>query len=65
MNNVTSGTNSCGVELECTYANGTPIAFTALGGGFCPVSSVINAIQFAFSSGNINSGTISLYGISQ
>jgi len=32
-------------------------------GGYMNTSSVVNAVQFSMNSGNIDSGTIKLYGI--
>jgi hypothetical protein len=31
--------------------------------GYCNVTAAIDAVQFKFASGNIDAGTISLYGI--
>ena len=38
-------------------------AFSAFVGGYCNVTAAIDGVQFAMSSGNIDSGTIKLYGI--
>ena len=39
-------------------------AFSAFAAGYCNVTAAIDAVQFAMSSGNIDAGTITLYGIS-
>tara|TARA_R110000751_G_scaffold295756_1_gene404460 strand:+ start:300 stop:938 length:639 start_codon:yes stop_codon:yes gene_type:complete len=39
------------------------IHYSGFGAGYCNVTAAIDGVQFAFSSGNIDSGTIKLYGI--
>ena len=41
----------------------SPFATDDLFAGYCNVTAAIDAVQFKFSSGNIDSGTIKLYGI--
>ena len=46
---------------DIIHADYTENAFIA---GYCNTTSAINAVQFVMESGNIDSGTIKLYGIS-
>jgi len=39
------------------------INYRGMGGGYCNVTAAIDAVRFQFSSGNIDSGRIALYGI--
>ena len=41
-----------------------PAAMDNFTGGYANTTSAVNAVQFSFSSGNIDSGTIKLYGVS-
>ena len=50
-----SFTNDIDMSNYCT---------TAYTGGYCNVTAAIDGVQFAMSSGNIDSGVIKLYGIS-
>jgi len=43
------------------YANYQLIHHVA---GYCNVTAAIDGVQFSFSSGNIDSGTIKMYGVS-
>jgi len=45
-------------------AHGSDYAQDIYYGGYCNVTAAIDAVQFKMSSGNIDAGTISLYGIS-
>jgi len=62
IQNVTVGANItwCGTGM---YNNGNNVAALTLIAGGLTNSSVINAFQFSMSSGNISSGTFTLYGI--
>ena len=44
-------------------AHGSDYAQDIYYGGYCNVTAAIDAVQFKFSSGNIDSGVIKLYGI--
>jgi len=39
------------------------INYRGMGAGYCNVTAAIDAVRFQFSSGNIDSGRIALYGI--
>ena len=39
-------------------------AFDTFTAGYCNVTAAIDGVQFSFSSGNIDSGVIKLYGVS-
>jgi hypothetical protein len=39
------------------------IHYSGFGAGYCNVTAAIDGVQFAFSSGNIDSGTIKMYGV--
>ena len=64
------GLNSATFVPKCmfhsTYYNSaaTPLAVQIIGGGMNSGVAAVNAVKFAMSSGNISSGTISLYGLS-
>ena len=42
---------------------GSDVSVNVFAGGYLNTTSVIDAVQFKFHSGNIDSGTIKLYGI--
>jgi len=44
--------------------HGSDLALTSYVGGYCNTTSAIDGVQFSMTSGNIDSGTFSLYGIS-
>jgi flavodoxin len=44
--------------------NGEPITMIMYGSGYGNTTSAVDAIQFKMSAGNIDAGTITLYGIS-
>ena len=46
------------------YSNNSPAIENSYIAGYCNVTAAIDAVQFSQSSGNIDSGTITLYGIS-
>ena len=50
-------------DLQCSYRVGLPASVNYKGAGYGNTTSPINAIQFRFSSGNIDAGDICLYGI--
>jgi len=50
--------------IQLVNNSGTPYCKSTRVGGYFNTTSAINAIQFSFSSGNIDSGVIKLYGIS-
>jgi hypothetical protein len=65
LTNWTSGSNTPQVAGNGQYLeNSSGVLVLALWGGTAPASSAINNIKFAMSSGNISTGTFSLYGIS-
>ena len=43
----------------------TPYAFQCYNAGYCNVTAAIDGVSFAFSSGNIDSGVIKMYGLSK
>ena len=43
----------------------TPYAFQCYSAGYCNVTAAIDGVSFAFSSGNIDSGVIKMYGLSK
>jgi hypothetical protein len=45
-------------------SSGNPYSYQAFISGYINVTAAIDGVQFAMSSGNIDSGTIKLYGIS-
>ncbi len=47
----------------CSNANSADVATRLTSAGYFNTTSAINAVQFKFSSGNIDSGTIEMYGI--
>jgi len=49
---------------DCNVYHGGNLAQRLLVGGYCNVTAAIDGVQFAMSSGNIDSGVIKLYGIS-
>ena len=51
-------------RMSYTDSSGTPHAVDAFVGGYCNVTAAIDGVQFAMSSGNIDAGTIKLYGVS-
>lgn len=51
-------------DLQGTYAAGGPYSINHKTAGYGNTTSAVNAIQFSFNSGNIDSGDICLYGIS-
>ena len=48
---------------DCNVYHGGNLAQRLLVGGYCNVTAAIDGVQFAMSSGNIDAGTIKLYGI--
>ena len=46
-----------------TY-HGSDYTMDVLSAGYCNVTAAIDAVQFAMTSGNMDTGTIKLYGIS-
>lgn len=54
---------TCTLHAALYNSSGTPVADCIIGGGMNTTTSAINGIKFAMSSGNIASGTITLYGI--
>ena len=46
-----------------TSMHGQPASFSTFVAGYCNTITAIDAVQFKFSSGNIDSGTIKLYGV--
>ena len=50
-------------NIAYTDSSGTPNAINAFVSGYCNVSAAIDGVQFSFNSGNIDSGTIKMYGI--
>ena len=46
-----------------TFAQASDYSETCFAAGYGNTTSAVNAVQFAFGSGNIDSGYISLYGI--
>lgn len=47
----------------CSNANSSDVATRLTSAGYFNTTSAINAVQFKYSSGNIDSGTIEMYGI--
>jgi len=45
------------------YSNNSPASENSYVGGYCNVTAAIDGVQFTMSSGNIDSGTIKMYGI--
>ena len=43
----------------------TPYAFQCYNAGYCNVTAAIDGVSFSFSSGNIDSGVIKMYGLSK
>jgi hypothetical protein len=65
MTNWTSGTNYPEIHGNCAYLESSAAnTLTGLWGGRAPTTSAINNIKIVMSSGNISTGTFSLYGIS-
>jgi len=50
-------------DLQCHYRTGLPASINYKGAGYGNTTSAVDAIQFKMSSGNIDAGTIKLYGI--
>ena len=50
-------------NIAYTDSSGTPNAINVFVSGYCNVSAAIDGVQFSFNSGNIDSGTIKMYGI--
>jgi hypothetical protein len=50
-------------DLQCHYRTGLPASVNYKGAGYGNTTSAVDAIQFKMSSGNIDAGTITLYGI--
>ena len=50
-------------DLQCNYRVGLPASVNYKVAGYGNTTSAIDAIQFKFSEGNIDAGTITLYGI--
>ena len=48
---------------DCNVYHGGNLSQRLLVGGYCNVTAAIDGVQFAMSSGNIDAGTIKLYGI--
>ena len=46
-----------------THMHQQPAAVTNFAAGYCNVTAAIDGVQFKFSSGNIDSGTIKMYGV--
>ena len=46
-----------------TSMHGQPASFSTFVAGYCNTTTAIDGVQFKFSSGNIDAGTIKLYGI--
>ena len=44
-------------------AHGSDLALDNFVGGYCNVTAAIDAVQFSMDSGNIDAGTIKLYGV--
>ena len=63
LHNLNSNTFSPLVMCHSTCYNTTPKAQGTVGGGMNTTTTAVTAIKFAMSSGNITSGTISLYGL--
>ena len=49
---------------QTQYMNNSPASENPLIAGYCNVTAAIDGVQFAMTTGNIDSGTITLYGIS-
>jgi|SRR5271156_441833 hypothetical protein len=63
LQNITTGSGYPSYSFQAGTYLGTGAMFSQNGGGTLPTTSVINNIQFIMTSGNIASGTFSLYGI--
>ena len=50
-------------NIAYTDSSGTPNSINVFVSGYCNVSAAIDGVQFSFNSGNIDSGTIKMYGI--
>lgn len=57
------GTRCPTCTLHASHYNSSAVADGIIGGGMNTTTTAINAIKFAMSSGNITSGTITLYGL--
>lgn len=58
-----AGGNRVRINLQVTYINDVLGLSKIFGGGFHSTTSAINAIRFLYNTGNIASGSISLYGM--
>jgi hypothetical protein len=56
-------TNYCNFSFQTSYQNATPTFIAEVGSGMRTSTTAINGVQFFFSSGNITSGKIHLYGL--
>jgi hypothetical protein len=50
-------------NTQYSYRTGFPMSVNAFSAGYGNTTSAVNAIQFKFSSGNIDAGTIYMYGV--
>jgi hypothetical protein len=44
--------------------HGSDLALTSYVGGYCNVTAAIDGVQFSMTSGNIDTGTFKMYGVS-
>ena len=64
LHNLTSGAGYVGIEGQTASNSGSFLGSCLVVGYYDGGAIVVNAIQLAYSSGNIVSGTFSLYGLS-
>lgn len=61
--NMPSTTNQKSVSIDTTWEDAASDRFRSTGGGANTTTSAVNAVKLAMSSGNIASGTATLYGV--
>ena len=48
---------------QCNYTHSNPLSINSFVGGYCNTTSAVDAVRFQFSAGNIDAGTIKMYGV--